>query len=328
MAWPRRSTRCGAARRARRRRAAPAAALHDVAERDRAAGDLVPRHSDRRARERRFQRGNPSLAVGEAVFGIIALMTRPFAPVARARGRRHRAPDGAPRVPRRRAAVDRRPACPTRGGSSACASVTAPSVLLARRHTAMDRRSRRIDDAVGSRLTRAAEQARCGSSTVFDGWLDRHGTAAAATLRIRYACGADLFDLLLTRGHWCDRSRASLSTDARQQLDEALARLDERARADRARRLAGGPAAPARRASDRRGLSAGVSTRLGCLPRARAGARSRHLAGRADPLRADPGSDARCGAVPLLPALPIAGAVRSAADSRLRGHADRSRNAG
>src|SRR6267378_5247529 len=28
-----------------------------------------------------FQRGNPSLAAGEAIFGVIALMTRPFAPI-------------------------------------------------------------------------------------------------------------------------------------------------------------------------------------------------------------------------------------------------------
>ena len=31
---------------------------------------------------RHFQRGNPSLALGEAVFGVISLMTRPFAPTA------------------------------------------------------------------------------------------------------------------------------------------------------------------------------------------------------------------------------------------------------
>src|SRR6185295_8277275 len=31
---------------------------------------------------RHFQRGNPSLAAGEAIFSVIALMTRPFAPVA------------------------------------------------------------------------------------------------------------------------------------------------------------------------------------------------------------------------------------------------------
>src|SRR4029077_16779248 len=30
-----------------------------------------------------FQRGNPSLAIGEAAFGIIALITRPFAPASR-----------------------------------------------------------------------------------------------------------------------------------------------------------------------------------------------------------------------------------------------------
>jgi hypothetical protein len=60
----------------------PAASLHDVAERDR---QLATSFLDIQIAEHEssgFQRGNPSLAVGEAIFGVISLMTRPFAPVA------------------------------------------------------------------------------------------------------------------------------------------------------------------------------------------------------------------------------------------------------
>src|SRR5258706_1255243 len=56
--------------------------LHDAAERDR---ELAIAFLDVQLAEHEsvhFQRGNPSLAVGEAVFGLIALITRPFATAA------------------------------------------------------------------------------------------------------------------------------------------------------------------------------------------------------------------------------------------------------
>src|SRR5262245_49889911 len=60
----------------------PRMSLDDVAERDRELAiafldvQIAEHESDH------FQRGNPSLAAGEAIFGIVALMTRPFAPTA------------------------------------------------------------------------------------------------------------------------------------------------------------------------------------------------------------------------------------------------------
>src|SRR4029453_9759006 len=82
----------------------------------------------------------------------------------------------------------------------------------------------RIDGALADHLSIAAEGARAAVDE-YRTWLEPshevHGD---------YGCGSDLFDLLLKRGHWCDRSRASLLTDARERLDETLARLDERAR--------------------------------------------------------------------------------------------------
>src|SRR6185503_2762095 len=56
-------------------------ALRDIEARDRA---LAMSFLDVQITEHEgthFQRGNPSLALGEAVFGVIALMTRRFAPV-------------------------------------------------------------------------------------------------------------------------------------------------------------------------------------------------------------------------------------------------------
>src|SRR5262249_18395548 len=57
------------------------ATLHDVASRDPALAVSFLDVQIAETESRHFQRANPSLAVGEAVFGVIALMTRPFAPV-------------------------------------------------------------------------------------------------------------------------------------------------------------------------------------------------------------------------------------------------------
>lgn len=43
------------------------------------------------------------------------------------------------------------------------------------------------------------------------------------------ACGPDFFDLLLTRGHFCNRSRADLLAEARERFEAARAELDTRA---------------------------------------------------------------------------------------------------
>src|SRR5262245_35424916 len=60
----------------------PEVSLHDMAQRDR---ELAIAFLDVQIGEdesHHFQRGNPSLAAGEAIFSIVSLMTRPFAPTA------------------------------------------------------------------------------------------------------------------------------------------------------------------------------------------------------------------------------------------------------
>ena len=272
-----------AARRARCG-AAPPASLASRRRRARsAAGDL--RSSTCRSPSTRVATFSAAIRrsrVGEAIFGVIALMTRPFAPVARAR----RAPPIArltatAGLPRRRAAVDRRPRCPTNGAPSACASARAPAAAR-RRHPPLDR-------------GRAHRRSRGRQST----W-PRRGRGRRRRRRVRDVARAAT--RRPRRRSICVRPRSvrpaarraatgatgrapALAADARAGARRSARRaLDERARADRARRLARGAAAPDRRASGPRRLSAGLSARLGRLPRAR-GWRAISSRGRTTPIR-------------------------------------------
>jgi len=198
------------------------ASLHDVAERDRQLAIAfldVQLAEDETAH---FQRGNPSLALGEAVFGVIALVTRPFAPIAE----------------RAEAVVARLTAVPTfLDGARRSIAVPMPNewrVKTLRELDGVERLLRdglprwigveHLGDAVALRITKAAERAGAAFED-FRRWVEGDGGSRDA-----FACGPDFFDLLLARGHSCERSVGSLLADARAALDEALARLDERAR--------------------------------------------------------------------------------------------------
>jgi Bacterial protein of unknown function (DUF885) len=202
----------------------PPVSLHDVAERDR---QLAISFLDVQIAEHDgpgFQRGNPSLAVGEAIFGVIALMTRPFAPVA------ERAEAAIARLTAIPAFLDgaRRSIpghVPDQWRLKSLRECDGASILLGD-GIAKWIAGERIDDALARRLIVGADAARAAIDG-FRKWLEQ---PPGDTADSGYACGPDLFDLLLTRGHWCDRSRASLLTDVREQLDDTLARLDERAR--------------------------------------------------------------------------------------------------
>ena len=97
----------------------------------------------------------------------------------------------------------------------------------------------------------------------------------------RHAVRTEFFDLLLTRGHWCDGAAASLAAEAREALDEALARARRARASDRAGRLARGAGAPGRARIRRSTTICRPISGSGTRAAARADrARSRHLAGR------------------------------------------------
>jgi len=213
----------------------PGATLRDVDERDR---ELAMAFLDVQIAEHEsghFQRANPSLAAGEAIFGTIALMTRPFAGIGDRAG----------------AAIARLTAVPA-FLEGARQSITTPVLdewrLKCLRecdgaaHLLRDGIPRwialeGIDDSQADRLTRAGERAGAAFES-FRGWLERgSGPPAGGPAEPqshdenhRYACGPELFDLLLTRGHRCDRPRTALAAEAQQALDEALEQLHTRAR--------------------------------------------------------------------------------------------------
>jgi hypothetical protein len=187
-----------------------------------------------------FQRGNPSLAIGEAAFGLISLMTRPFASADR----------------RAASAASRLAALPSflEGARSSC-RLDVPEEWANRSLRECDGLERLLEDGIPSwihvesigdshaaRLTRLVPPA-------LDA-LERHRRWLRHELRPadpgRYACGDELFSMLLKRGHWCEEGAADLERDAGATLDEELARLRERA--DRA--AAGGWAEVQQRLAD------------------------------------------------------------------------------
>jgi hypothetical protein len=196
----------------------------DVVERDR---ELARSFLDIQIAEHEslhFQRGNPSLAIGEAAFGVISLMTRPFADVSvratAATARLAATPsflEGARRVIANGVPKHWRDKC-----LRECRGV---ALLLddgIGRWIAVES----IPPALAGELRDAARRA-AAAVEEFRTWLERDAPDAAAD---RYASGPDLFDLLVSRGHWCDRTRGGLAGEAAAALDEALARVDERAR--------------------------------------------------------------------------------------------------
>jgi hypothetical protein len=167
-----------------------------------------------------FQRGNPSLAIGEAAFGIIALITRPFAPASQRLdavvsrldamaafldGARHSIANGIPDQWRLKALKE-------------CDGALRIAGDGVRRWLAQE-------SLADDRVRPAADRA-CAAIEDFRRWLttDGHGAPAA-----RYAAGPDLLDLLIARGHWCAAARRDLAEAANATLDAALAALEQRA---------------------------------------------------------------------------------------------------
>jgi len=192
-------------------------------------------------------RGNPALWTGEAVFSIISLMIRDFAPtverietavtrLGRISGflRQPSAnmtlivdepgmavgfsvvagPDEPlgtldPRKPVPRAWVDK--------ARRDCEG----AIVLLTDGIAQWVRTANLSDRDAIRVHEAAADART-EFRMFDARLGRHPAAPDEAM----ACGPELFDLLLSRGHQSTRSRTDLLADARQRFVAERARLD------------------------------------------------------------------------------------------------------
>jgi len=173
-----------------------------------------------------FQTGNPSLAIGEALFGVISLMTRPFADL------EWRMEHAAKRLSAIRtflagaerswSASDRRtPAAWIERGLRECEG---GRKLLT---TGIDRWL-----ASGDVAASLAEDVRRSADTAANALLAAaERLAARATRNEGYGVGDDLFALLVERGHCCPRPLAELRESAQAQLDAERRALHEMAHA-------------------------------------------------------------------------------------------------
>lgn len=164
-----------------------------------------------------FYRGNPALWTGEAVFSVIALVTRDFAPLAErltAAAARLRA------MPRflddaRRTLVAAAPAW----REKALRECDAAEILFGRSLPQMAQ----MGSDPGSPEFVAACAIAWHAFRQFRVWLERELPVAASGCE---RAGPELLTLLLTRGHWCTTSVDDLLSEARAALDDALAGLD------------------------------------------------------------------------------------------------------
>jgi Bacterial protein of unknown function (DUF885) len=198
------------------------ASLRDVAQRDRALAISFLDVQIAEIDSLHFQRGNPSLALGEAVFGVVSLITRPFASAARRARSLEARLEALPEflAGARRSIVHGVPD-PWR---AKCLHECEGATLLLRDGVGRWLADESLTDP---RVLRACEKARAAVDE-YRYWLTNDVPAAPPG---RIAVGSEFFDLLVSRGHHCAQTAASLAGDAGDALDEALAELDRRGRA-------------------------------------------------------------------------------------------------
>jgi hypothetical protein len=169
-------------------------------------------------------RANPSLWSGEAIFSIVGLMTRDFAPLTQ----------------RMESARARLSAIPTflaqAEATIGSREVPAPWSARARREcegacilltTGIERwiASADLTPASAEPVLSAARVAN-RAFTRFADWLNSRPAASENAL----SCGPELFDLLLARGHQCRRTRGDMLVEVRARFEEERVRLEEMAR--------------------------------------------------------------------------------------------------
>jgi hypothetical protein len=168
----------------------------------------------------RFSWRNPSALIGEAAFGAISLLRRPFAPIEQrldsANARVAAIPD---LLAQGRASLRDMPAAWIERALDECAGTL--KLLgegverLAQEHPAQ-----------AQALTRAAGDAAAAVREFEVFLMDEQGRAASDG----YACGAEALDLLLRRGHFLSHSADEIERYAEEQFAASQAYLSEHAR--------------------------------------------------------------------------------------------------
>ncbi len=162
-----------------------------------------------------FALGNPCVYTGEAVFGVIALLLRPFAPL----------------NVRVAAAVERMMAIPAFLAQGRANVRTAPSPWIERAihecggALALFERGVEIfihDEGVTDPAFRKAAAAAAGAFREFHSYLSTDLTSNATAA---YACGGEALDLLIRRGHCLEMNAAAVLALGREHMAIAEARL-------------------------------------------------------------------------------------------------------
>ncbi|MGH2346808.1 MAG: DUF885 family protein, partial [Chloroflexota bacterium] len=159
-------------------------------------------------------RGNPSLALGEAVFGVISLLLRPFAPWPQ----------------REDAVIARLESVPTLLEATRARIDRAPSAWIARAVRECDGalalfgpgldRFAADHGLAGGHVRQAAVRA-CTAIAEFQGYL--RGELSEGGV---YGCGEEALSLLLRRGHWLTEDADGILAFAEDQARTQLAYLD------------------------------------------------------------------------------------------------------
>jgi len=168
-------------------------------------------------------RGNPALWTGEAVFSVIVLMIRDFAPlgdrVAAATKRMNALPYF---LTQARDMLDD-VSLPAAWTAKALRDGEGAAILF-RRGVRCWLESGEVEPQARAAALAAADRALAAFQN-HSAWLTARPHASQTAL----PCGAVHYDLLLRSGHQCERSRVNLLADARSSLDDACRRLDEMA---------------------------------------------------------------------------------------------------
>jgi len=169
-------------------------------------------------------RANPSLWTGEAIFGVISLMIRDFAPVEQRMQSVIKRLEAVPAFldTARETLAHLAPAAWTNKAQHECRGA---AVLLEggiEKWIAAGR-----PEAETERHLRAGAARAQSAFAQFCDWLGTRAPAPDSAM----ALGGDGYDFLVDRGHWCERSREDLLASAHEELQLAKRNLNDAARA-------------------------------------------------------------------------------------------------